>query len=222
MVQQQHVTGRAATMTIVAMGLGYSITAADPTTLSANLAEVRRGLEFTPATASFLASLCTLTLAAAVLGAIHTALDERRAVGATAMNEHSSRSHCIVRLDLESFPKEGGGQDTASGAAARLRDLDPGPTGVLRNPSTPLGPGVAARVSHLNLVDLAGARSRHGSAAKRPAGRPGGAPSRSGSGRGPAGVALCAVEEPGRRWGARSRRRSVRKSPTVRVQWTAS
>jgi len=66
---QTLVSGRAATMTIVAMGLGYSITAADPTTLSANLAEVRRGLEFTPATASFLASLCTLTLAAAVLGA---------------------------------------------------------------------------------------------------------------------------------------------------------
>ena len=35
-------------MTVIAMGLGYSITAADPTTLSANLAEVRRGLEFTP------------------------------------------------------------------------------------------------------------------------------------------------------------------------------
>lgn len=64
-----HVTGTAATMTIVAMGLGYSITAADPTTLSANLAEVRRGLQFSPGTASFLASLCTLTLAAAVLGA---------------------------------------------------------------------------------------------------------------------------------------------------------
>ena len=56
-------------MTIVAMGLGYSITAADPTTLSANLAEVRRGLHFSPSTASFLACLCTLTLAAAVLGA---------------------------------------------------------------------------------------------------------------------------------------------------------
>ncbi|HQE15710.1 MAG TPA: MFS transporter [Mycobacterium sp.] len=66
---QTLVSGRAATMTIVAMGLGYSITAADPTILSANLAEVRRGLDFTPATASFLASLCTLTLAAAVLGA---------------------------------------------------------------------------------------------------------------------------------------------------------
>ncbi|MDQ1322512.1 MAG: hypothetical protein QG655_3760 [Actinomycetota bacterium] len=68
-MSQTLVSGRAATMTVVAMGLGYSITAADPTTLSANLAEVRRGLEFTPATASFLASLCTLTLAAAVLGA---------------------------------------------------------------------------------------------------------------------------------------------------------
>lgn len=69
MADPEYVTGRAATMTIAAMGLGYSITAADPTTLSANLAQVRRGLEFTPATASFLASLCTLTLAAAVLGA---------------------------------------------------------------------------------------------------------------------------------------------------------
>jgi len=38
MPEQSHVSGRAATMTIVAMGLGYSITAADPTTLSANLA----------------------------------------------------------------------------------------------------------------------------------------------------------------------------------------
>ncbi len=72
MTEQPHVTGRAATMTTIAMGLGYSITAADPTTLSANLAEVRHGLEFTPATASFLASLCTLTLAAAVLGAAHS------------------------------------------------------------------------------------------------------------------------------------------------------
>ncbi len=56
-------------MTILAMGLGYSIAAADPTTFSANLSEVRKGLEFTPSTASFLACLCTLTLAAAVLGA---------------------------------------------------------------------------------------------------------------------------------------------------------
>ena len=63
------VTGRAATMTIVAMGLGYSITAADPTILSANIAEVRVGLELSPSTASFVASLATLTLASAVLGA---------------------------------------------------------------------------------------------------------------------------------------------------------
>jgi MFS family permease len=69
MGEQRQVTGLAATMTVLAMGLGYSITAADPTTLSANLAEIRKGLQFSPGTASFLASLCTLTLAAAVLGA---------------------------------------------------------------------------------------------------------------------------------------------------------
>lgn len=66
---QSHVSGLAATMTIIAMGLGYSFTAADPTTLSSNLAAIRKGLQFSPSTASFLASLCTLTLAAAVLGA---------------------------------------------------------------------------------------------------------------------------------------------------------
>lgn len=66
---QTEVSGLAATMTVLAMGLGYSITAADPTTLSANLAQIRQGLQFSPGTASFLASLCTLTLAAAVLGA---------------------------------------------------------------------------------------------------------------------------------------------------------
>lgn len=67
--KQSEVSGLAATMTVIAMGLGYSITAADPTTLSANLAQIRKGLQFSPGTASFLASLCTLTLAAAVLGA---------------------------------------------------------------------------------------------------------------------------------------------------------
>ncbi len=63
------VAGLAATMTVVAMGLGYSITAADPTILSANISEVRAGLHMSPSTASFVASLATLTLAAAVLGA---------------------------------------------------------------------------------------------------------------------------------------------------------
>jgi MFS family permease len=63
------VAGLAATMTVVAMGLGYSITAADPTILSANISEIRAGLEISPRTASFVASLATLTLAAAVLGA---------------------------------------------------------------------------------------------------------------------------------------------------------
>ena len=63
------VAGLAATMTVVAMGLGYSITAADPTILSANISEIRAGLHMSPSTASFVASLATLTLAAAVLGA---------------------------------------------------------------------------------------------------------------------------------------------------------
>jgi MFS family permease len=63
------VSGRAATMTVLAMDLGYSITAGDPTILSANISEVRAGLHFLPSTASFVASLATLTLAAAVLGA---------------------------------------------------------------------------------------------------------------------------------------------------------
>ncbi len=63
------VAGFAGTMTIVAMGLGYSITASDPTILSANISEVRAGLALSGSTASFVASLATLTLAAAVLGA---------------------------------------------------------------------------------------------------------------------------------------------------------
>ncbi|MDG5486011.1 MFS transporter [Mycolicibacterium gadium] len=61
--------GLAATMTVVAMGLGYSITAGDPTILSANISEISTGMHMSPRTASFVASLATLTLAAAVLGA---------------------------------------------------------------------------------------------------------------------------------------------------------
>lgn len=62
-------TRAAATLTVVATGLGYAITNADPTILSANLSEVRVGLHMSPSTASFAAGLATLTLAAAVLGA---------------------------------------------------------------------------------------------------------------------------------------------------------
>ena len=68
-VTPSHVTGFAATMTVVAMGLGYSISMTDPTILSANISEVRAGLDMTGSTASFVASLATLALAAAVLGA---------------------------------------------------------------------------------------------------------------------------------------------------------
>ncbi|NMN97230.1 MFS transporter [Nocardiaceae bacterium YC2-7] len=51
------------------MGLGYSISMTDPTILSANISEIRAGLDMTSSTASFVASLATLALAAAVLGA---------------------------------------------------------------------------------------------------------------------------------------------------------
>lgn len=63
------VSGTAATMTILATGLASSITAADPVILSANISSVRAGLDMTAGTASFVASIATLTLAAAVLGA---------------------------------------------------------------------------------------------------------------------------------------------------------
>ncbi len=56
-------------MTVIAMGLGYAMSVADPTILSANMSQVRVGLGISPSTASFIASLATLTMAAAVLGA---------------------------------------------------------------------------------------------------------------------------------------------------------
>ena len=68
-VAPAQVSGFAGTMTVAAMGLGYSISMTDPTILSANISEVRAGLDMTGSTASFVASLATLALAAAVLGA---------------------------------------------------------------------------------------------------------------------------------------------------------
>ncbi|MEE6164846.1 MULTISPECIES: MFS transporter [unclassified Mycolicibacterium] len=67
--QPTWVSGTAATMTILATGLGSSITAADPVILSANISAVRAGLQLSAGTASFVASVATLTLAATVLGA---------------------------------------------------------------------------------------------------------------------------------------------------------
>jgi MFS transporter, DHA2 family, methylenomycin A resistance protein len=63
------VSGVAAAMTVVAMGLGYAISIGDPTILSANLQVVSSGLQITGSTATFVASLATLTMAAAVLSA---------------------------------------------------------------------------------------------------------------------------------------------------------
>ncbi|MEW5812177.1 MAG: MFS transporter [Actinomycetota bacterium] len=67
--EQRHVSGIAAVMTVLAMGLGYAVSIGDPTTLSANLQVVSAGLGITGSTATFIASLATLTMAAAVLSA---------------------------------------------------------------------------------------------------------------------------------------------------------
>ncbi|HKV18002.1 MAG TPA: MFS transporter [Mycobacterium sp.] len=67
--QPRYVSGVAATMTVVAMGLGYAISIGDPTVLSANLQVVTAGLHITGTTATFVASIATLTMAAAVLSA---------------------------------------------------------------------------------------------------------------------------------------------------------
>lgn len=56
-------------MTVAAMGLGYAIAIGDPTSLSANLQTVARGLQISGSTTTFVDSLATLTMAAAVLSA---------------------------------------------------------------------------------------------------------------------------------------------------------
>ena len=67
--RQNSFTGLPATMTVIAMGLGYAMAGADPTILSANMSQVRIGLNLSTSMASFIASLASLTMAAAVLGA---------------------------------------------------------------------------------------------------------------------------------------------------------
>lgn len=56
-------------MTVIAMGFGYAISIGDPTSLSANLQVVSSGLHISGTTSTFVASLATLTMAAAVLSA---------------------------------------------------------------------------------------------------------------------------------------------------------
>lgn len=70
MVREQGlVSGLAATMTTVAMGLGSAVAVGDLRILAANISIVRAGLQFSPGTTIFVSSLATLTLAASVLGA---------------------------------------------------------------------------------------------------------------------------------------------------------
>lgn len=56
-------------MIVLAMGLGFAITGADPAVFSSSLVPVREGLHMSTAAAGFTASLATLTLAATILGA---------------------------------------------------------------------------------------------------------------------------------------------------------
>lgn len=67
--QPHLVSGLPAAMTLIAMGLGYAMSVADPTILSANMSSVRIGLGASPSTASFIAGLATLSMAATVLTA---------------------------------------------------------------------------------------------------------------------------------------------------------
>lgn len=69
MRQQAQVTGLAATMTIVAMGMGSAVVIGDLAILSVNLAAIQRGLQSSGSTTIFVASLAALTLGATVLGA---------------------------------------------------------------------------------------------------------------------------------------------------------
>ena len=56
-------------ISIVAMGLGYAVTGADPTIVSTNLVKIEHGLQLSSNVGSFMASLATLSLAATILGA---------------------------------------------------------------------------------------------------------------------------------------------------------
>ncbi len=69
MRHQEYVTGRAAVMTTLAMGLGSAVAVGDLRILAANISLIRTGLQFSPGTTIVVSSLATLTLAASVLGA---------------------------------------------------------------------------------------------------------------------------------------------------------
>lgn len=66
---QQQVSGVAAAMTVLAMGLGYAVSIGDPTSFSANLQLISAGLHIAGTAATFVDSLSTLAMAAAVLSA---------------------------------------------------------------------------------------------------------------------------------------------------------
>ena len=67
--QQEQVTGPAAVMATLAMGLGSAVVLGDLRILSANISLIRTGLQLSNSMAIIVSSLATLTLAASVLGA---------------------------------------------------------------------------------------------------------------------------------------------------------
>jgi centromeric protein E len=81
--------------------------------------------------------------------------EARRHVGSTLMNQHSSRSHVILRLWIESRPATGTPNPSASSSLSS--DDTATPTSSPKR-ATNQGDG-AVRVSSLSLVDLAGSES---------------------------------------------------------------
>ena len=78
--------------------------------------------------------------------------ERRRKIGATNMNQHSSRSHVMVRLWIESRAISGNGNN---GASSRISSN----SSVSSMASSNNGKGSPVRVSSLSLVDLAGSES---------------------------------------------------------------
>lgn len=80
-----------------------------------------------------------------------------RKVGVSNLNEHSSRSHSIFRLTLESAIKIDTASSNHGGGGGPASSTSPGGGASGGGPSTKLSGAV--KVSELNLVDLAGSET---------------------------------------------------------------
>ena len=79
-----------------------------------------------------------------------------RAVGATLMNEGSSRSHSIFTVVVESVGKAGGGGGVGAGGAGSIAGSDSQETSSGTSSAGSSSSAGAVRVGKLHLVDLAG------------------------------------------------------------------